>query len=105
MWVAANARERIDRLVLAATSAHFGPPEPWLERAALVRAEGTASIADATMDRWFTPAFQEREPFRRMLLESPREDYAACCEAIAAWDFRDGLRKISAPTLVIAGAE
>jgi 3-oxoadipate enol-lactonase len=105
MWLAANAPDRIDRLVLAATSAHFGPPEPWRERAALVRAEGTAPIVDATMDRWFTPRFQEREPLRRMLLEAPREDYAACCEAIAAWDFRDELRKISAPTLVIAGAE
>jgi len=105
MWLAASAPERIDRLVLAATSAHFGPPEPWRERAALVRAEGTGPIVDATMDRWFTPAFQEREPFRRMLLESPREDYAACCEAIANWDFRDELRKISAPTVVITGAD
>jgi len=105
MWLAANAPERIDRLVLAATSAHFGPPEPWRERAALVRAEGTAPIVDATMDRWFTPAFGDREPYRRMLLESPKDDYAACCDAIATWDFRDELRKISAPTLVIAGAE
>ena len=31
--------------------------------------------------------------------------YAALCEAIAAWDFRDRLGEVRAPTLVIAGAE
>jgi 3-oxoadipate enol-lactonase len=105
MWLAANAPERIHRLVLSCTSARFGPPEMWHERAALVRAEGTAPLVDATLDRWFTPRFQEREPFRRMLLETPRDDYAACCEAIAKWDFRGELHRISTPTLVIVGAE
>ncbi|MFN2628221.1 MAG: alpha/beta fold hydrolase [Gaiellaceae bacterium] len=105
MWLAANAPERIDRLVLSSTSSRFGPPEVWRQRAELVRNEGTAPLVDATMDRWFTPRFQDREPFRRMLLETQCDDYGACCEAIAAWDFRDGLTKISAPTLVVAGAE
>ena len=44
-WLGANAPERIDRLVLAGTSAYFGPPERWTERAALVRAEGLAEVA------------------------------------------------------------
>lgn len=105
MWLAANAPERIDRLVLSSTSARFGPPEMWRERAELVRKEGTAPLVDATMDRWFTPRFQDREPFRRMLLETQCDDYGAYCEAIATWDFRDELTKISAPTLVVAGAE
>jgi 3-oxoadipate enol-lactonase / 4-carboxymuconolactone decarboxylase len=107
MWLAANAPERVDRLVLACTSARFAAPEAFHERAALVRAEGTAPIVDATLDRWFTPRFgePEREPYRRMLLAAPREDYAACCEAVAGWDFRDRLGEIAARTLVIAGAE
>ena len=105
MWLAANAPDRIDRLVLACTSARFGPPEQWRERAALVREHGTAPLLEAQLDRWFTPAFHGREPFRRMLLSTPREDYAACCEALAGWDFRDLLGEIAAPTLVIAGAD
>jgi 3-oxoadipate enol-lactonase len=105
MWLGANAPERIDRLVLACTSARFGPPEAYRERAQLVRREGTAPIVEATLDRWFTPRFTEREPFRRMLLDAPREEYAACCEAVAKWDFRDDLTRISVPTLVVAGAE
>lgn len=107
MWVAANAPGRIDRLVLACTSARFGEPKLWLDRAALVREQGLEPIADEIVARWFTP--RERADvvhrFRRMLLETPREAYAASCEALAEWDFRDRLGEIRTPTLVIAGAQ
>jgi 3-oxoadipate enol-lactonase len=107
MWVAANEPERVDRLVLACTSARFGEPEPWLERAAIVREQGLEPIADSIVARWFTPAASAQvvARFREQLVETPREDYARCCEALAKWDFRDRLTAIRAPTLVIAGAE
>jgi 3-oxoadipate enol-lactonase len=105
MWVAANAPERIARLVLACTSARFGSPEAWHERAALVRASGTEAVVELTLGRWFTPGFRDTEPYRQMLLDTPREDYAAQCEALATWDFRDRLGEIAAPTLVLAAAE
>jgi 3-oxoadipate enol-lactonase len=105
MWLGANARERLDRLVLGGTSAYFGPPERWIERASLVRAEGTEPIADATMERWFTPAFAGTAPFRAGLVASPAEGYAACCDALAAWDFRSSLGSIAAGTLVLVGAD
>ena len=103
MQLAVTAPERVDRLVLACTTVRF--PSGYRERAALVREQGTAPVVELTLDRWFTPRYSEREPFRQMLLEAPREDYARCCEAIAAWDFRDRLSEIGAPTLVVAGAE
>jgi 3-oxoadipate enol-lactonase len=107
MWAAANAPERIDRLVLACTSARFSDPEPWLERAALVRERGLEPIADSIVARWFTPAERPEvvARFRKLLVETPPKVYAACCEALAAWDFRDRLAEIRAPTLVIAAAE
>jgi len=105
MWLGATAPERVERLVLACTSARFGPPEGWLERAALVRAEGMAGVADASMPRWFTPRFADPGPYRAMLLVTPPETYARACEALATWDFRNRLGDIAAPTLVIAGAE
>ena len=40
-----------------------------------------------------------------MLLATPAEGYAGCCEAIAAMDLRAGLGSIAAPTLVVAGAD
>ena len=108
MWLAANAPERVDRLVLCCTSAKVDPG-PYLERAATVRAGGTGSVADEVVERWFTPAFRERAPETvartvAMLAATSDEGYAGCCEAIAAMDLRDGLRSIAAPTLVIAGA-
>lgn len=107
MWVAANAPQRVDRLVLACTSARFGEPKPWLERAALVRDRGLEPIADAIVARWFTLAADPKvvARFRQMLVDAPREDYAACCEALARWDFRARLADIRTPTLVLAGAE
>jgi 3-oxoadipate enol-lactonase len=35
----------------------------------------------------------------------PAEGYAACCEAIGAFDIRDRLGDVTAPTLVVDGAE
>ena len=106
MWVAANAPERVERLVLACTSARFGEPEPWLERATTVRDQGLEPIADSIVARWFTPGMPVEvvARFRRMLVETPPEEYARCCEALAEWDFRGRLAEISASTLIIAGA-
>lgn len=109
MWLAANAPERVERLVLCCTDPWFGAPEPWQERAATVRAEGVAAIAEAALGRWFTPAFHAEHPdaverFRAMLTGTPVEGYAACCEAIAGLDLRPDLARVVAPTLVVTGA-
>ena len=107
MWVAASEPERLDRLVLACTSARFGEPEQWLERAATVREDGLEPIADSIVARWFTPVAPPAlvASLRRQLVATPAEDYARCCEALAGWDFRDRLGEIRAPTLVLAGAD
>ena len=74
--------------MLAGTSAYFGPPERWIERAALVRAEGLAEVAAGAMERWFTADFGDWVRWRDALAATPREGYAACCDALAVWDFR-----------------
>jgi 3-oxoadipate enol-lactonase len=106
MWLASEAPERIDRLVLCSTAPALPPREQWLERAATVRANGVAAIADAALDRWFTPLAPDRlrEVFRTMLVETPAEGYAGCCEVLADLDLRDRLAAIEAPTLVVTGA-
>jgi 3-oxoadipate enol-lactonase len=104
MWLGAYAPQRIDRLALLCTGACLPPAQGWFDRAATVRAAGMAAVADAIVTRWFTPAFAEREPYRQMLLDADPEGYAACCGAIGALDLRPVLGRITAPTLVIAGA-
>ncbi len=62
-WLAINAPERIDRLILLCTSAYLPPSESWHERAAAVRAAGTPEVvADAVLGRWFTPAYAASHP-------------------------------------------
>jgi 3-oxoadipate enol-lactonase len=110
MWLATSAPERIDRLVLCCTRPAFPPPEQWSERAAAVRAGGVATVAETVLGRWFTPSFHAEHPdvvdrFRTMLLETPAEGYAACCEALGSFDAVAGLGRIAAPTLVVSGAD
>ena len=111
MWLAANAPERIDRLVLVCTSAHLPPASAYVERAAAVRAAGTPAIAaDTVVGRWFTPAYADEHGdvvarHRAMIAATPAEGYAGCCEAIARLDLRGDLSRVLAPTLVIAGAD
>ena len=98
------------RLILCCTSAWFGSPETWLERAATVRRKGTASVADTVVGRWFTPGFAARHAdevanMRAMIAATPAEGYASCCEVVAKTDLRPSLPAIGAPTLVIAGAQ
>lgn len=104
MWLAANAPERVERLVLACTAPFLPPAEQWLERAATVRAHGVEAVADTVVGRWFTNRFDDPEPWRRHLLATPAEGYARACEALAAMDLRGDLARIEAPTTVILGA-
>ena len=56
------------------------------------------------MERWFTADFGDWVRWRDALAATPREGYAACCDALAVWDFRAELPRISAPTLAVVGA-
>ncbi|HEY8582202.1 MAG TPA: 3-oxoadipate enol-lactonase [Capillimicrobium sp.] len=110
MWTAIAAPQRVDRLALCCTSAALGPPEAWRERAALVRSSGTEAVADAVVGRWLTPGFaaehpDERARLRAMIAATPAEGYAGCCAAIERMDLERHLHRITAPTLVVAGAD
>jgi 3-oxoadipate enol-lactonase len=110
MWLAAHEPSRVDRIALLCTSALLGPAQMWLDRAALVRAEGTGAVADAGVRRWLTEEFIAERPdvaawCREMITGTSDEGYAGCCEAIAAMDLRADLPTITAPTMVISGAD
>jgi 3-oxoadipate enol-lactonase len=109
MCLAANAPERVDRLILCDTAARLGPPEYWDARIEAVRAGGMSAIALAVLARWFTESFLSQFPtvieqVRHVLANTPASGYIACCEAIRDMDQRASLSRIQAQTLVIAGA-
>jgi 3-oxoadipate enol-lactonase len=67
-------------------------------------------LADAVMERWFTPEFRNAEPWRvaeirEMLVATPPEGYAASCDALRVCDQHAALGRISVPTLVVSGAD
>uniref|UniRef100_UPI0006EBA743 bifunctional 3-oxoadipate enol-lactonase/4-carboxymuconolactone decarboxylase PcaDC n=1 Tax=Streptomyces prasinopilosus TaxID=67344 RepID=UPI0006EBA743 len=95
---------RVSSLAVICSSAHFGGAKAWEERAALVRSEGLAELARSADSRWFTPGFTVPELVRDHRDADPGA-YAACCDALAAFDLRDRLARIGAPTLLVAGRE
>jgi 3-oxoadipate enol-lactonase len=110
IWLASEVPRRVRRLSLWSTAAKIATPESWQERAAAVRAGGTAAIADAVVVRWFTPEYAEANPaelrrWRDEIASIPAEGYAGCCDALASSDLTDRLAAITAPTLVVAGSE
>jgi 3-oxoadipate enol-lactonase len=110
MRLAAREPGRVDRLVVLCTGARLDPASAWRDRAATVRAEGSGSVAEAVVARWFTAPYLEAHPEVRIANEAvvaatPAEGYASCCEVIAAMDLRPDLSRIAAPTLAVAGAD
>ncbi|WP_328767329.1 bifunctional 3-oxoadipate enol-lactonase/4-carboxymuconolactone decarboxylase PcaDC [Streptomyces sp. NBC_00286] len=104
LQLAAYHPERIDRLAVICSSAHFNGSKPWEERAAHVRASGLGELAATANSRWFTPGFTVPELVEDHRTADP-DAYAACCDALAAFDIRDRLSRITAPTLLIAGRD
>ncbi|WP_137991832.1 3-oxoadipate enol-lactonase [Streptomyces vilmorinianum] len=104
LHLAAHHPDRVERLAVLCSSAHFGGSASWEERAETVRREGLAALAETADSRWFTPGFTVQgliDDHR----EADPEAYAACCDALAAFDLRDRLPSITAPTLLVAGRE
>ena len=107
--LAARAPERVHRLAVLCSSAKT-EPQGFLARAAAARANGTASFAPAVVSRWLTPAYAAQHPDLVARLESmiagcDDEGYAACAEVVGGVDLRGDLGQITAPTLVVSGAE
>lgn len=110
MWLAASVPDRISRLGLCCTAAYMPPASMWQDRAATARTEGLAELVGPTTGRWFTPGFVARHPgpvaaVAAMFTGTNPEGYAGCAEAIAAMDQRQSITAITAPTLVVAGAD
>ncbi|MET7455320.1 3-oxoadipate enol-lactonase [Streptomyces sp. NPDC005574] len=102
--LAVHHPERLSSLAVICSSAHFNGAKPWEERAAQVRREGLAQLAGSADARWFTPGFTVPRLVRDQRDADP-DAYAACCDALAAFDLRDRLAEITAPTLLVAGRE
>lgn len=97
-------------IAMVCSAAALGTPQAWTERAATVRAQGTSALVEGSAARWFAPGFLDREPrvanglLHDLAHEVDDEGYAACCEALAAYDLRDRLGEVTDRVLVVNGA-
>jgi 3-oxoadipate enol-lactonase/4-carboxymuconolactone decarboxylase len=104
LHLAVHHPERVSSLAVICSSAHFNGSKAWEERAARVRGEGMDWLVESADARWFTRGFTVPELVRDHRDADPGA-YAACCDALGAFDLRDRLAEIAAPTLLVAGRE
>lgn len=106
--LAARRPDLMRALVLSNTAAKMGDAAMWQTRIDAIRAGGIEALADAVMERWFSPAFLARpelSAWRNMLTRTPVEGYIGCCHAIAGADLTESTKALTLPTLAIAGRE
>jgi 3-oxoadipate enol-lactonase/4-carboxymuconolactone decarboxylase len=105
-----DAPDRVSSATLLCTGATIGRAEDWATRATTVRTSGTGAIIELSRQRWFAPAFADRQPeliaaLSDALRRTDNESYAQACEALADFDVTARLAEITAPVLAIAGSE
>lgn len=108
--LALDRPERVSKLVLIGTVAGRTPEEQGKarDRIAFLKQHGTAPIAEANRERWFTDAFRRdhRDVVERRVAQVKACDapsYLHAFTVFATADFADRLHEIRVPTLVVTG--
>ncbi|TPL96873.1 alpha/beta fold hydrolase [Mesorhizobium sp. B2-3-11] len=110
--LALSHAERLQKLMLLSTVAGRTPEERNAVRgrlAALMASDASAHHT-ASLSRWLTEDFQNRNPeiiaeLRRRDAENDRECYAAAYRVLAETDFGGILDRITCQTLIVTGAD
>ncbi|KMZ12115.1 Beta-ketoadipate enol-lactone hydrolase [Candidatus Burkholderia humilis] len=110
--LAANHEDKVDSLTVVGAPA-FIPEDArptFRQRADSVRKNGTASIVDATLERWFTPDFRRAHPevveqIGETIARTPAEGFARAAEAVSTFDLCAKLPNVGKRMLVVAGAQ
>ncbi|MER7398278.1 alpha/beta fold hydrolase [Streptomyces sp. NPDC000151] len=102
--------QRLTSLALVSASPRFGTADAWRQRGVVIRTNGLDPIARTAPEHWFTPGFAAAQPAIvewavQMVRTTDPGCYIAACEALAAFDVRSELGRISAPTLVVVGSD
>ncbi|MDP9027175.1 MAG: alpha/beta fold hydrolase [Actinomycetota bacterium] len=100
--------ERVTAAAIVCSGAVIGTPQGWADRAAAVRSQGTPSLVVPSAQRWFaTDSMAVSPDITGRLLHSLRdaddESYALCCGALAGYDVRSELARLTMPILTVWG--
>lgn len=110
--LACRRPELVDRLVLADTTADYGPGkhEAWAQRADNAVEKARETQLGFQRDRWFSPAFLDESPeevarVSEIFVRTDSHAHAAACRALGGYDDSHQLGSIAAPTLVVVGED
>lgn len=106
--IAAARPDLVSALVLMDTAHKIGTAEMWNARIDTVTAKGIGSMADAILERWFTPAYRSSDNadfvgYAAMLTRTTVDGYAGTCAALRDADLTDSTSALAVPTLCIVG--
>lgn len=110
MTFAARYADRVRTLVLADTTAWYGPNAvaAWADRAEKAATVPRDEQVGFQVDRWYSEGYADNHPAEvdrvvRIFEATNSQAHAAACVAMGAFDARDRLPAITAPTLVLVG--
>ena len=106
--LAAKRPDLVKAMVLMDTAHKIGTAEMWNQRIDGVTANGISPLADAIMQRWFTPAYRTPDNpdfvgYIAMLTRTTVDGYAGTCAALRDTDYTEQTRALSLPVLAIVG--
>jgi 3-oxoadipate enol-lactonase len=106
--IALKSPQRVAGLVLCCTAPRMGDVAMWTARIDTARTKGLEPMADAVMERWFSPGFRRDRAvdlagWRNLFLRTNSQGYANTCATLRDTDLSSAIPAIAAPTLVIAG--
>jgi 3-oxoadipate enol-lactonase len=95
-------------LVLCDTAHKIGTAEMWNARIETTETKGIGAMADAIMERWFTPAYRDPSNaafigYLAMLTRTPAAGYAGTCAALRDADLTRSTAALKLPALCIVG--
>jgi 3-oxoadipate enol-lactonase len=109
LGLAARRPDLVSALVLMDSAHKIGTAEMWNGRIDAIRKGGIAAIADAIMERWFSPTFRsERKAdlalYRNMLTRTTLDGYVGSCMALRDVDYEGEAKALRIPVLAMAGS-
>ncbi len=106
--LAAKRPDLVKAMVLMDTAHKIGTAEMWNQRIEGVTKGGIGSLADAIMQRWFTPTYRSPENadfvgYTAMLTRTTVDGYAGTCAALRDTDYTEQTKALALPVLAIVG--
>ena len=106
--LAAMRPDLVSALVLCDTAHKIGDEAFWNDRIDKTNGPGIVAMADAIMQRWFTPAYRSPDNpdfvgYVAMLTRTNTDGYAGTCAALRDADLTESTRALKVPTLCIVG--